>query len=228
MDGTAIGTIWQRSLEDPVDEIAGPPVLLGDGVGVGVQRDADVGVAEALLHDLVVADDHPADGLGGVAQALGREAGLSRPRTTCSAAWRVRCSSRTSTARSLMARMRSLDSVLRSFMTGRPRTTARCWATSTVPSSLHGLFERHRKDLAYEAGRRGAESGLLPFRRAVQVDDPVVEDLGCQVPQPNRADERDDVALDRPPVLVERRLLDPSLLRAQPHADDEGLDGLVG
>lgn len=53
--------------EHLVEPAARLSVLLGDGVGVGVQGDADVGVPEPLLHDLVVTDDHTPDGLGGVA-----------------------------------------------------------------------------------------------------------------------------------------------------------------
>ena len=45
-------------------------MLLVDGERVRVEGDADVGVTEALLHDLVVADDDAADGLGGVPQSL--------------------------------------------------------------------------------------------------------------------------------------------------------------
>ncbi len=52
-----------RCAEHLVDRGAGAAVLLGHGVRVGVEGDLDVGVTQAFLHHLVVADDDAPDRL---------------------------------------------------------------------------------------------------------------------------------------------------------------------
>lgn len=55
-----------RRGEDLVQAVAGLAVLFADRVGVGVEGDADVGVAKPLLHDLVVAHHNAAHRLSRV------------------------------------------------------------------------------------------------------------------------------------------------------------------
>ncbi len=50
-------------------------MLFEDDMGVGIEGDADVGVAQPLLQHLVVAHHDRSDRLGRVAQALGSDAG---------------------------------------------------------------------------------------------------------------------------------------------------------
>lgn len=52
--GGSLGVL-RLPVEDLVDALAGLAMLLGHRVGVRVERDTDVGVSKAFLHDLVVA-----------------------------------------------------------------------------------------------------------------------------------------------------------------------------
>ena len=57
--------------ENRVQLLPRPPVLLRNGVGVGVKRDLNVGMTKALLHHLVVTDNYPAHRLSRMPHALG-------------------------------------------------------------------------------------------------------------------------------------------------------------
>src|SRR5581483_7198557 len=70
-----LGRIDTECGEHLVDATTRLAVLIAHSVRVGVERDSDVGMAEALLHDLVVANDDPADRLRGVAHSLRSDAG---------------------------------------------------------------------------------------------------------------------------------------------------------
>jgi hypothetical protein len=93
---------------------------------------------------------------------------------------------------------------------------------------LNRLLQRHRQHLPDEAGRRRPEPCTAVARLGAELTDPGVDHLSGQIPEAHRAEQRDDVAANRPGVLVEGGDLDPALLGRQPHLLQELGEGLAG
>ncbi len=84
----------------------------------------------------------------------------------------------------------------------------------------HGVAERHRQDLANQPDRRRSKTRPTTLPRPRQA----FEHLGCQVVESDRTDQRHDVPLHRPPILMQRRHLNSGRLRTKPHVDEIHLE----
>jgi len=220
-------------------------------VDVGVEGDADVGMAEALLHDLVVAERHDPVAVLGLQLLENRPVPLDRELLYDLELVLPEVDVHPSKGQNLTSAQTGDEPEMerrKEPMLGRrpdelPRFVERpaellpgpvgpgCLGqrhrVRRHPAPLDRLLERHRQDLPNEAGRRRAESGT-GVRLGSELADPGVDHLARQVPEPHGAEQRDDVAADRPGVLVVGGDLDPAFLGRQPYLVQELGESFAG